>query len=103
MLQRILELEDDERRGHDTSSLRVVPVSGSALSGELAKRFMDEFGDVVYNLYGSTEVAWVAIAGPKDLRDAPGTAGRPPHGTKIRILEEEADRDVEQGETGRIF
>ena len=47
---------------------------------------MDEFGDVVYNLYGSTEVAWVAIAGPKDLLDAPGTAGRPPRGTELEIL-----------------
>ena len=64
-------------RAHDTDSLRTVPVSGSALSGDLAKRFMDEFGEVVYNLYGSTEVAWVAIASPKDLLEAPGTAGAP--------------------------
>jgi acyl-CoA synthetase (AMP-forming)/AMP-acid ligase II len=102
MLSRILELDDEARRGHDVSSLRTVPVSGSALSGELATRFMDEFGDVVYNLYGSTEVAWVAIAGPKDLRDAPGTAGRPPAGTELKILGDD-DRPVPTGETGRIF
>jgi fatty-acyl-CoA synthase len=102
MMQRILDLEDEERRGHDTSSLRTVPVSGSALSGDLAKRFMDEFGDIVYNLYGSTEVAWVAIAGPKDLREAPGTAGRPPRGTEIRILGDD-DRPLGKNETGRIF
>ena len=77
MLQRILDLDDEVRRGHDTDSLRTVPVSGSALSGDLAKRFMDEFGEVVYNLYGSTEVAWVAIASPEDLLEAPGTAGPP--------------------------
>jgi fatty-acyl-CoA synthase len=57
MLQRILELPDEEIERHDTSSLRVVAISGSALPGELATRFMDRFGDVVYNLYGSTEVA----------------------------------------------
>jgi acyl-CoA synthetase (AMP-forming)/AMP-acid ligase II len=102
MLQRILELDDEARRGYDTSSLRTVPVSGSALSGELARRFMDEFGDVVYNLYGSTEVAWVAIAGPKDLRDAPGTAGRPPRNTELEILGDD-DRPLPTGETGRIF
>jgi acyl-CoA synthetase (AMP-forming)/AMP-acid ligase II len=102
MLQRILDLDDEERRGHDTSSLRTVPVSGSALSGDLAKRFMDEFGDVVYNLYGSTEVAWVAIASPRDLREAPGTAGRPPRNTEIAILGDD-DRPVPTGETGRIF
>jgi acyl-CoA synthetase (AMP-forming)/AMP-acid ligase II len=102
MLQRILDLDDEVRRGYDTDSLRTVPVSGSALSGDLAKRFMDEFGDVLYNLYGSTEVAWVAIAGPKDLLEAPGTAGRPPRGTEVAILGDD-DRPVREGETGRIF
>ena len=102
MLSRVLELDDDVRRGYDVSSLRTVAVSGSALSGELAQRFMDEFGDVVYNLYGSTEVAWVAIAGPKDLRAAPGTAGRAPAGTELAILGDD-DRPVRAGETGRIF
>ena len=102
MLQRILDLDDEDRRGHDTSSLRTVPVSGSALSGDLAKRFMDEFGDVVYNLYGSTEVAWATIATPADLRAAPGTAGKPPLGTTIRIYDEEG-RELPPGETGRIF
>ena len=102
MLSRILELDDEVRRGYDVSSLRTVPVSGSALSGELAKRFMDEFGEVVYNLYGSTEVAWVAIAGPKDLLAAPGTAGRAPKGTELKILGDD-DRPVRAGETGRIF
>jgi fatty-acyl-CoA synthase len=77
-------------------------VSGSALSGDLAKRFMDEFGEVVYNLYGSTEVAWVAIASPKDLREAPGTAGRPPRNTELKILGDD-DRPLPTGETGRIF
>ena len=102
MLQRILDLDDEARRAYDTSSLRTVSVSGSALSGDVARRFMDEFGDVVYNLYGSTEVAWVAIAGPKDLRDAPSTAGRPPRNTELAILGDD-DRPVREGETGRIF
>ena len=102
MLQRLLELDDETRRGYDTDSLRIVPVSGSALSGELAHRFMDEFGEVVYNLYGSTEVAWVAIASPKDLLEAPGTAGRPPRNTELAILGDD-DRPVRAGETGRIF
>jgi acyl-CoA synthetase (AMP-forming)/AMP-acid ligase II/uncharacterized membrane protein len=102
MLQRILELPDEELDRHDTSSLRVVAVSGSALPGELATRFMDRFGDVVYNLYGSTEVAWATIATPADLRAAPGTAGTPPAGTTLRIADEHA-RDVSRGETGRIF
>jgi acyl-CoA synthetase (AMP-forming)/AMP-acid ligase II/uncharacterized membrane protein len=102
MLQRILALPEETRRRYDTSSLRTVPVSGSALPGDLAGRFMDEFGDLLYNLYGSTEVAWAAIAGPEDLRAAPGTAGLPPHGTTLRIVGDD-DAELPRGETGRIF
>jgi fatty-acyl-CoA synthase len=102
MLARILELPAAVRERYDTSSLRVVAVSGSALPGGLAVRWMDAFGDGLYNLYGSTEVAAAAIAGPADLRAAPGTAGRPPRGTTVKLLDEHG-AEVLQGRTGRIF
>jgi acyl-CoA synthetase (AMP-forming)/AMP-acid ligase II len=79
-----------------------VAVSGSALPGALSDRWMDVFGDNVYNLYGSTEVAWASIATPADLRAAPGTAGRPPHGTIVKLYDDDG-RPVRTGETGRIF
>src|ERR671916_1930224 len=62
MIQRILELDDEVLSRYDLSALRCVPVSGSALPGPLAERWMDLFGDNLYNLYGSTEVAWATIA-----------------------------------------
>jgi acyl-CoA synthetase (AMP-forming)/AMP-acid ligase II len=102
MLQRILELDDEARKKHDTASLRVVAASGGALPGELAQKWMDEFGDNLYNLYGSTEVAWAAIATPEDLRAAPGTSGPPPPGTTIKILDDDKN-EVDAGETGQIF
>ncbi|MEA2372780.1 MAG: hypothetical protein QOH12_3174 [Solirubrobacteraceae bacterium] len=102
MLQRILELPPEAISALDLSRLRIVAVSGSALPGELATRVMDVLGDVVYNLYGSTEVAWVTIATPADLRAAPGTAGRSPRGTTVRLYDE-ADQPVEPGLPGRIF
>ena len=102
MLQRILELPPKTRRRYDTSSLRVVAASGSSLPGELATNWMDEFGDNLYNLYGSTEVAWATIATPEDLRAAPGTAGRPPWNTVVRLFDDQ-DREVSEGKTGRIF
>src|SRR3712207_660040 len=102
MLQRILELEEEVIKKYDTSALRTINASGSALPGELATKVMDAFGDVLYNLYGSTEVAWATIATPEDLRAAPGTAGRPPRGTVVKLFDENG-KEVEQGETGRIF
>ncbi len=102
MMQRMLELPDATRSRYDTSSLKVVAVSGSALPGELSNRFMDAFGDVVYNLYGSTEVAYATVASPKDLREAPGTAGRLVLGTTIKLVDQDG-REVPKGDVGRIF
>ena len=102
MMQRIMELPEDTRRKYDVSSLNVVAASGSALPGDLATRWMDAFGENLFNLYGSTEVAWATIAGPEDMRAAPGTSGRPPRGTVVKMLDEDCN-EVPTGETGRIF
>jgi fatty-acyl-CoA synthase len=101
LLSRLMELEDEI--GHRyLDSLRVIALSGSALSPELATRTMDLLGDIVYNLYGSTEVAYATIATPADMRSAPGTVGRPPTGTTIKLLDENG-KEVGEGESGRIF
>jgi fatty-acyl-CoA synthase len=102
MLQRILELGEATIARYDLHALKVIALSGSALPGDLATRTMDVFGDVLYNLYGSTEVAWATIATPEDLRAAPGTAGRPPLGTVVKLLDGDG-REVAPGSSGRIF
>jgi acyl-CoA synthetase (AMP-forming)/AMP-acid ligase II len=102
MLQRILQLPEETLARYRLPSLRITAISGSALPGELATEWMDRFGDSVYNLYGSTEVSWATVATPEDLRAAPGTAGRPPRGTVIKLYDE-AGREVPRGEVGRIF
>jgi acyl-CoA synthetase (AMP-forming)/AMP-acid ligase II len=102
MLNRIMELDPATRRRYGTSSLRVVVCSGSALDARLARSFMDEFGPVIYNLYGSTEVAWATIATPEDLLEAPGTVGRPPPHTRLEILDE-SGRPLPPGSTGHIY
>ncbi|MEA2332307.1 MAG: hypothetical protein QOH58_2445 [Thermoleophilaceae bacterium] len=102
MMQRIMELPEEVRAKYDVSSLKVVAASGSALPGDLANDWMDAFGDTLYNLYGSTEVAWASIATPADMRAAPGTAGKPPRGTVVKLYDEHG-MEVPTGEPGRIF
>ena len=103
MMQRILQLDEKTLGKYDLPTLRVTAASGSALPGPLATEWMDHFGDNLYNLYGSTEVAWATIATPEDLRDAPGTAGKPPRGTVVKIVDNEGKGEVSPGETGRVF
>ena len=103
MLTRILDLGPDVLARYDTSSLRVVFAAGSALSPELCRRTADAFGDVLYNLYGSTEVAVAAVATPEDLRAAPGTVGRPPLGCTMAAYDERRRRITEPGRTGTLF
>ncbi len=102
MLKRIIDLPAEVRRRFDTTSLKAVVCSGSTLDPRLARSFMNEFGPVIYNLYGSTEMAWATIATPQDLLQAPGTVGRPPPHTRVVILGEDG-RPLPTGETGRIF
>ena len=102
MMQRILDLPAEVRARYDLSNLKVVAASGSALPGDLATHWMDEVGDTLYNLYGSTEVAWASIATPEDMRAAPGTAGQPPRGTVVKLYDENGS-EVPEGLTGRIF
>jgi acyl-CoA synthetase (AMP-forming)/AMP-acid ligase II len=87
---------------YDLSSLRVVASSGSALPGGLATRVLEELGPVLYNLYGSTEVAYAAVATPDELAADPQTAGRPPYGVRLRVVDDEG-KDVPAGTPGRLL
>ena len=102
MLQRIMHLPQETLDSYDLSRVKVVAASGSALPGDLGVHWMDQFGDTLYNIYGSTEVAYATIANPQDLRDAPGTAGKPPWATIVKIFDEDG-KELPQGESGRIF
>ncbi|MBA2348155.1 MAG: acyl-CoA synthetase [Solirubrobacterales bacterium] len=87
----------------DLSLLRIVFVAGSQLDASLATRSLDALGETIYNLYGSTEVAYATIATPEDLRAAPGCAGRPPMATTVRLYDDEGVEVKAAGKTGRIF
>jgi acyl-CoA synthetase (AMP-forming)/AMP-acid ligase II len=102
VLARILDLPERVRTRNPVPHLRVVMSSGDRLDPTLGQRFMDAYGDVLYNGYGSTEVGIGALATPADLRDAPETVGKPVAGCPVRILDKH-DRPVGPRVTGRIF
>ena len=102
MLQRMMELGEDAIRARDLPDLRVILSSGSAISPDLVIRSLRAFGPVLYNMYGSTEVAEATIAIPADLAADPTTVGGPVRGTIVKILDERG-HEAPTGVTGRIF
>jgi len=102
MLQRIVELGPDVINEYDTSSLKCAFTAGSQLPAAVSKQVSDLIGDVIYNLYGSTEVSVATIATPPDVREAPTSVGRPTLGVSIKIIGDNG-QELPQGENGRIF
>jgi acyl-CoA synthetase (AMP-forming)/AMP-acid ligase II len=102
MYKRIMDVPEETRTRYDASSLRVALTGAAPLPPELATAVMDEWGDILFNGYASTEVGSGTLATPTDLRAAPGTVGRPMTGVTIKILDEEG-LELPVGETGRIF
>ena len=102
MLSRMLDELDKMSPKPNLSSLRIVFVSGSQLGAELAGRALRELGPIIYNLYGSTEIAFATIARPKDLSINPATVGPPVKGITVKILDDNGG-EVAQGDVGRIF
>ncbi|MDH6243319.1 long-chain-fatty-acid--CoA ligase FadD2 [Mycobacterium sp. OTB74] len=102
MLSRILDELDKTSPKPNLSSLRIVFVSGSQLGAELATRALKDLGPVIYNLYGSTEISFATIAGPKDLSINPATVGPVVKGVRVKILDDDGN-ELPQGSVGRIF
>ncbi|WP_322857495.1 long-chain-fatty-acid--CoA ligase FadD2 [Mycobacterium shigaense] len=102
MLSRILDAIEKMDSKPDLSSLRIVFVSGSQLGAELATRALKDMGPVIYNMYGSTEIAFATIAGPKDLEKNAATVGPVVKGVKVKLLDDNG-KEVPRGDVGRIF
>ncbi|MGI8678059.1 MAG: acyl-CoA synthetase [Jatrophihabitans sp.] len=100
MLTRMLDAQTDV--APRTESLRIIFVAGSQLGAELGRRTLEAFGPVVYNLYGSTEVAYATIATPDDLLAEPACVGKTVRGVVMRILDD-AGHELPTGQPGRIF
>lgn len=103
MLQRIIDLDPQVLAKYDTSSLRIIFAAGSSLSPDLCRRVEQLFGPVLYNLYGSTEVAVASVATPEELHQAPGTVGRPPVTCRVVLFDNDGKRITTPHTIGRIF
>jgi fatty-acyl-CoA synthase len=102
MIVRLTALPADTLAKYDTRSLRWVMSAAAPLSTEAARRFMAQFGPILWNFYGATETGIVTLAGPADHLTRPGTIGRAVAGNEIRLLDDHGHA-VADGEIGELY
>jgi acyl-CoA synthetase (AMP-forming)/AMP-acid ligase II len=96
MLQRMLAEPDA-----DLSTLQCVICGGAALPAPLAVATRGRLGDVLFNLYGTSEAGVAIFATPPDLAAAPDTIGREIWGVHVTIRGGD-DAELPTGELGRL-
>jgi fatty-acyl-CoA synthase len=101
MLHRTVSLPENVRH-RDLSTVRIVIVSGSSLAPSLRERARDLFGESLYDLYGSTEAGWVAVATPEDVAKRPDSVGRPVPGVEV-VVTNDGGETIGPGEVGKLY
>ncbi|HEX8642434.1 MAG TPA: AMP-binding protein [Allosphingosinicella sp.] len=85
----------------ELGSLRCVISGGAALPPALAAETRARLGDVLFNLYGTSEGGVAVFAAPADLAEAPDTIGREIWGVRVTVRGED-DAPVADGIPGRL-
>ena len=93
--------EFEKRDGARLPNLRFVVAAGNILPQYVYERVTENFGEVMYNFYGTSENNQISIATPQDLRERPGTVGRPTLGTYVKILHEDGT-EAKPNESGLL-
>jgi acyl-CoA synthetase (AMP-forming)/AMP-acid ligase II len=67
--------------------LRVLEISASSVGDDLRRRARQVLSPNVYVTYSTNESGAIAIATPDEVRDRPGTVGRPLEGVEVRVVD----------------
>ncbi|MCA9510853.1 MAG: AMP-binding protein [Myxococcales bacterium] len=103
MLQRIWRLPPEVRDRYDLSSLRSVYTSGAPCPVWLKQAWIGWIGpEHFFEAYGATERIGGTMITGTELLVRPSSVGKPTHGRRIRILDEEG-RDVPTGTIGEVY
>ena len=82
-------------------SLRVIVSGAAALRPELAREVIDDFGDLLFDLYGTTETGGRRWRPPRTFARS-GHVGRPAHGVALAVLDDDGSR-LPEGAVGNVY
>jgi len=102
LLKRIVELPASVRARYDVSSMRAIIMAAAPCPMSVKEAVIEYFGPVLYEFYGSTELAVNTILRPEDVLRKPGSCGRAAPGREIALLDDDG-QPVPPGEPGELF
>jgi fatty-acyl-CoA synthase len=73
---------------YDLNSVRCIVSCSDVLPTTVFQAAKAKFGDIVFNLYGTSETGLATVATPEMLTLRPDTIGRPIHGCKLTLIME---------------
>jgi acyl-CoA synthetase (AMP-forming)/AMP-acid ligase II len=76
---------------YDVSSVRCVVSCSDILPITVFEAARSKFGDVIFNLYGTSETGLATIASPEMMNLKPDTIGRPIDGCQLELRTEEGN------------
>jgi len=102
LLQRIMDLPEDVRAKYDVSSMRSIVLGAAPCPYSLKERATAYFGEVLWEFYGATETGFNLILRPEDQLRKPGSAGTPPEGQEVLLLDDDGN-PVPEGQPGELW
>ncbi|MBJ7597651.1 MAG: hypothetical protein DLM67_21920 [Candidatus Nephthysia bennettiae] len=102
LLHRIMDLPEEVRARHDVSWLRALILGAAPCPFSLKQSATDYFGEVLYEFYGATETGINLLLRPEDQLRKPGSAGLPPDGQEILLLDDDGN-PVPDGVPGELW
>ncbi len=98
---RLLKLPEETRKQYDLSSLRSIIHAAAPCPPAVKQTMLDWWGPIIYEYYAGTE-GGSAICTPQDWLKFPGTVGKAPPSSGLRILDDEG-RDLPPNTQGNVY
>jgi fatty-acyl-CoA synthase len=102
MVSQLLQVPEETARPYDFTSMRTVICGAAPLFPQYKIAFLDRFGDVLYEYYGSTETGVNTFISPQEMRQRPTSVGRAFADNELKIYDS-AGREVPDGERGVLY
>ena len=102
MVTQLLQVPEETVKQYDFSSMRAVICGAAPLFPQYKTTFLDRYGPVLYEYYGSTETGVNTFISPEEMRKKPTSVGRAFADNELKIFDPQG-AEVPDGERGVLY